>query len=102
MNSRLVLQVIIFLICLSVGYYDKHQGSYSLSGIHTSVHNGNNPVQGNFPEKSCDTDEDITCMTLFASVPAPEEVPFQYGQNSDLQISKIKLHAVWQPPEMMS
>jgi len=99
MKSQLGVQIVLILLSLAIGGFDKHL-VYYCPGVTASLLTADCiPAHSDIPVKSFDYHEDITLKPLIFSVPAPAENLVNTCSVFLFSIPRMSFHAVWQPPE---
>ncbi len=100
MKSRLGIQIVLILLALAIGGFDKHL-VYYCPGVSASLLTADCiPAHSDIPVKSFDYHEDITLKPLIFSIPDPAENLVNTYSVFLVSIPRISYHAVWQPPEL--
>jgi hypothetical protein len=99
MKSPFGFRVILFLLVLVTGTFDRHLSGYFQGEVKAMVHADAMPAHSDIPVNSFDSHEDITLKTIFSDIPAPLEVSSLHYWIFRSFIPRTSPHAAWQPPE---
>ena len=100
MKSRLGIQIILIMLVLAIGGFDKHLAAYCPGDSASLLTADCIPSHSDIPAKSFDYHEDIAIRTFFFTIPDPAENSVNTYSVFLFSIPRISSHSVWQPPEL--
>jgi hypothetical protein len=102
MKSQIGIRIILFIMVLVIGSFDRHLSNYFPEDVKAMIQSDAIPMHSDLPVASCDYHEDITLKESFCTVPVPVVVSVDGYSIFHPAILLVSPHSVWQPPENIS
>jgi hypothetical protein len=102
MKSQTGIRIILFILVLVIGSFDRHLSNYFPAEVKAMIHCDDMLMHSDMPAASSDYHEDITLKESCCSVPVPVVLSVDGCLIFEPFIFQVSPHSVWQPPEHLA